>query len=43
MDPVSLASSRRFRSHELRRLERQVTEHRSSFLEAWCEFFRPGS
>lgn len=41
LEPVSLASSSRFQGHQLRRLERLVTEHRSEFLEAWHEFFRP--
>lgn len=37
--PVSSASSSRFHEHELRRLERDVTEHRRAFLEAWREHF----
>ena len=41
LDPVSLAWSSRFRGHELRRLERDVAEHRDEFMEAWHEFFRP--
>jgi len=41
LEPVSLVSSSRFRGHELRRLERLVTEHRDEFLEAWHEFFQP--
>ncbi|MBA2557448.1 MAG: DUF4160 domain-containing protein [Chloroflexi bacterium] len=36
LDPVSLASSSRLRGHELRHLERLVTEHRDEFLEAWA-------
>ena len=40
LEPVSLASSSRFRAHSLRRLERLVAEHRDEFLEAWHEFFR---
>jgi len=40
LDPVSLASSSRFRAHELRRLERSVSDHRQEFLEAWRDFFQ---
>lgn len=40
LDPVSLASSSRYRGHDLRRLERVVGEHQDEFLEAWHEFFR---
>jgi hypothetical protein len=40
LEPVSLAFSRRFGGHELRRLEREVTEHRREFLEAWREYFK---
>jgi len=39
LEPVSLAGSSRFRGHELRRLERQVNEHRQEFLEAWHDYF----
>lgn len=39
LDPVSLAASSRFSGHELRRLERQVSEHRQEFLEAWHDYF----
>ena len=39
--PVSLASSSRFRAHELRGLERLVSKHQSEFLEAWRDFFQP--
>lgn len=39
LSPVSLASSIRFGGHELRRLERQVTDHRVQFLEAWNDYF----
>ncbi len=41
LDPVSLASSSRFRAHDLRYLERLVVEHRQNFLDSWDEFFRP--
>jgi hypothetical protein len=40
LDPVSLASSSRFRGHELRRLKRMVEKHRAELLEAWREFFQ---
>lgn len=40
LDPVSLASSSRFRGHELRRLEQLVAEQQQEFLEAWRDFFR---
>jgi len=39
LEPVSLASSSRLSAHELRRLERQVNEHRLMFLEAWHDYF----
>ncbi len=39
LNPVSLAKASRFKSHELRRLEQLVAEHRDEFLEAWDEFF----
>jgi hypothetical protein len=35
LEPVTLASSHGFRSHELNRLRALVIEHRSRFLEAW--------
>ena len=41
LDPVSLASSSRFRGHELRAIERVVAERRDEFLEAWHDFFHP--
>jgi hypothetical protein len=40
LNPISLASSSRFSGHQLRRLERDVAEHRAEFLEAWREFFK---
>ena len=40
LGPVSLASSTGLRGHELRRLERLVTEHEQVFLEAWRDFFQ---
>jgi hypothetical protein len=40
LDPVSLARSTNFPSHELTRIESLVLENRQSFLEAWNDFFR---
>jgi hypothetical protein len=37
--PVELASSSRFRSHELTRLHSIVIGHKQAFLEAWDEHF----
>jgi hypothetical protein len=39
LDPVSLAQSRGFRSHELNRLRALVIEHRVMFTEAWNVHF----
>lgn len=39
IDPVVLAASSRFSGRELRRLEKQVLEHRQQFLEAWRDYF----
>jgi hypothetical protein len=39
LEPVSLAESRGFRSHELNRLRAMVIEHRATFLEAWHDHF----
>jgi hypothetical protein len=39
LDPVELASSQGFRSHELTRVRALVTEHRDKFLEAWHGHF----
>jgi hypothetical protein len=38
--PVVLASSSGLASHELRRLQGLVEEHREHFQESWREFFR---
>ena len=38
LESVSLASSRRFRSHELRLIQRIVDDHRAELLEAWNEY-----
>ena len=39
IDTVSLASTSRFSPHELRRIERIISERRQSFLDSWNEFF----
>jgi len=39
LDVVSLGESKRFAAHELRDIERIVSERRVEFLEAWHEFF----
>lgn len=39
LDPVVLAASSRFSGRELRRLEKQVLDHRDQFLEAWRDYF----
>ena len=37
LNPVALAGSKRFASHELRMLQKHVGENREIFLEAWNE------
>lgn len=37
--PVRVVRSRRIRPHELRRLERLVSENRTAFLRKWDEHF----
>jgi len=39
LQPVTLASSTRFSSKELRKLESLVIENKETFLEAWNEYF----
>lgn len=39
LDPVELASARRFRTHELGALRLLAIEYRERFLEAWDEHF----
>lgn len=39
LDPVQLAESHGFRSHELNRLRSLVIEHRGTFQEAWHAHF----
>jgi hypothetical protein len=40
LEPVELASSRRFRAHELTEVRSLVLRHRVELLEAWHEHFR---
>ncbi|MFZ2315923.1 MAG: DUF4160 domain-containing protein [Gammaproteobacteria bacterium] len=39
LNPVNLASSYGFRSHELAKIRVMVAEHSELFLEKWHEFF----
>ena len=39
LNPVTLASSSQFRSHELKKLEEFVFKNKEIFLEAWNENF----
>jgi len=39
LEPVELASSERFRSHELGSVRAMVIRHRAAFLEKWHEHF----
>lgn len=39
LDPIGLAQSRGFRSHELNRLKAMVIENRLAFMEAWHVHF----
>lgn len=39
LEPVNLASSYGFRSHELAKIRAIITEHSVLFLEKWHEFF----
>jgi hypothetical protein len=41
LDPVQLAGSRGFRSHELNRIRALVIEHRVALKEAWHGHFGP--
>ena len=41
LDPVGVAMAGRFRSHELREIERLVIEHQSVWIEAWHGYFNP--
>lgn len=39
LEPIRLASSEGFRSHELTKLRRLVVDHRQELLEAWDAHF----
>ncbi|MGE0282562.1 MAG: DUF4160 domain-containing protein [Rhizobiaceae bacterium] len=39
LEPVELASSKRFRAHELSEARSLVLKHRQRFLEAWRDHF----
>ncbi len=39
LEPVTLADSRGFRSHELREIRQIVLKNRQFFLEEWHEYF----
>lgn len=38
LNPVALAGSKRFASHELRTIQKHVEDNRKIFLEAWNEY-----
>ena len=38
LNPVALAGSKRFASHELRTIQKHVEDNRKMFLEAWNEY-----
>jgi len=40
LQPVALASSKRYHSHELRAIRTIIEEHKVQFLEAWNEHIR---
>ena len=40
LQPVALARSKRFPSHELRKIQSIIQEHRDELLEAWHEHAR---
>ncbi|HEV7718751.1 MAG TPA: DUF4160 domain-containing protein [Arsenicitalea sp.] len=42
LERVELASSKRFRAHELAIVRELVIEHRAEFIEAWNEYFNSG-
>lgn len=42
LEPVELASSKRFRAHELSAVRVLIVEHRTMFLAAWHEHFDSG-
>lgn len=39
LEPIELAESRRFRSHELRLVRQLIEEHRDEFIAAWNSHF----
>lgn len=39
LQPIALASSSGFAAYELKKLINLVSEHQSTFIEAWHEFF----
>ncbi|MBS1786691.1 MAG: DUF4160 domain-containing protein [Acidobacteria bacterium] len=39
LDPISLATNRGFKEHELNKLEKLVEANRQAFVEAWNDFF----
>ena len=43
LNPVSLAKSRGFAGHELRKIQLIVAERENVFLEAWREHLDPGN
>lgn len=42
LEPLELASSKRFRAHEITVVRTLVLEHKKMFLEAWHEHFNSG-
>lgn len=42
LDNLDVAKSRGFRAHEISAIVALVEEHRTTFLEAWHEFFGAG-
>jgi len=39
LDPVELASTGRIVEHQIRKIQKLVTEHRLEFLKAWHDYF----
>ena len=40
LNPISLASSTRFTAKDIRDLQKLVEQHKSTFMEAWNEYFK---
>jgi hypothetical protein len=40
LNPISLATSTRFTAKDIRDLRKLVEEHKSTFMEAWNEYFK---